>query len=274
MTNEDAVIDSAASNEDAAPIETTAVAVRVKEFVPQNEDERMAYHMVKSRFFKDASDVSKAVVKIALGKTLGIDSFSAMTGLFVSQQGKLCMTANLMAYLVKKSGKYDYKAEINEDGAVITFYERDDNPVVARKAWREIGKSSFSKADAKAAGLLTGPNKSNYEKYWRNMSFARAMSNGTKWYTPDAFGGTAVYLPDEIPGSGYEVDGETLEVKSSLVTVAVENDDKELRAAMAACSVGDEWLIASVGTSNPNAQESKRALGLLKIRAKLQQSNT
>ena len=37
------------------------------------------------------------------------------------------------------------------------------------------------------------------------MLFARAMSNGVRWYCPDVFAGMAVYTPDEM---GADVDGE------------------------------------------------------------------
>ena len=57
-----------------------------------------------------------------------------------------------------------------------------------------------------AAGLDSN---TNWRKYPRNMLFARAISNGARWYCPDLFGGSPVYTPDEL---GAEVDGETGEV--------------------------------------------------------------
>jgi hypothetical protein len=49
--------------------------------------------------------------------------------------------------------------------------------------------------DAAAAGLT---NKDNWKKYPRNMLFARAISNGQKWYAPDVYNGVTVYTPDEM----------------------------------------------------------------------------
>jgi hypothetical protein len=40
------------------------------------------------------------------------------------------------------------------------------------------------------------------------MLYARALSNGAKWYCPDVFGGP-IYTPDEL---GAVVDGETGEL--------------------------------------------------------------
>ncbi|NBO17384.1 MAG: hypothetical protein EBV07_00610 [Proteobacteria bacterium] len=54
-----------------------------------------------------------------------------------------------------------------------------------------IGNSTFTIEDAKKAGTK------NTDKFPRNMLFARAMSNGVKWYTPDVFAGP-VYVPEEM----------------------------------------------------------------------------
>jgi len=64
-------------------------------------------------------------------------------------------------------------------------------------------------ADAKAAGL---DQKDNWKKYKRNMLFARALSNGQKWYAPDVFNGATVYTPDEL---GADVDGDGNVIESS-----------------------------------------------------------
>jgi len=56
---------------------------------------------------------------------------------------------------------------------------------------RAIGRSRFTIEDAKRAGTK------NMDKYPRNMLFARAMSNGVRWFCPDVFG-QAVYTPEEL----------------------------------------------------------------------------
>ena len=51
----------------------------------------------------------------------------------------------------------------------------------------------------------------NWSKYPKNMLFARALTNGAKWYTPDVFGG-AIYEPEELGAQvEYAEDGETVE---------------------------------------------------------------
>ena len=62
--------------------------------------------------------------------------------------------------------------------------------------------------DAKAAGLTS---KDNWKKYPRNMLFARAISNGQKWYAPDVYNGVTVYTPDEM-GANVDGDGNIIDV--------------------------------------------------------------
>ena len=51
---------------------------------------------------------------------------------------------------------------------------------------------------------------SPWEKYPRNMVFARALTNGARWYCPDVFNGP-IYTPDEL-GAGVAIDSQGDEV--------------------------------------------------------------
>jgi hypothetical protein len=118
-----------------------------------------------------------------------------MTGINIIK-GKVTLSANLIAAAVKRSGRYNYRVrKMTDEACEIVFFEGKE----------EIGVSSFTMTDAKAAGLNSGD---NWRKFPRNMLFARAMSNGAKWYCPDLSGGP-LYTPDEL---GAQVDGETGEV--------------------------------------------------------------
>lgn len=141
----------------------------------------------RSGYFSDVKEASQAIVKILAGQELGIGPVAAMTGIYIVK-GRVTLSANLMAAQIKRSGHYDYHVtRIDDTGCEITFYQ-DKEP---------IGVSTFTEADAKAAGLLGGE---NWKKYPRNMYFARALSNGAKWYCPDLFAGP-VYTPDEMGSS-------------------------------------------------------------------------
>lgn len=138
--------------------------------------------LARSGYFQDARDEAQAVVKILAGAEMGIGPIAAMMNLYIVK-GRVSMAANLMAAQVKRSGKYDYRViTLTDQECLLEFFE----------AGKSVGVSSFTAADAKRAGTQ------NMNAYPRNMLFARAMSNGAKWYCPDAFGGTTVYVPGEI----------------------------------------------------------------------------
>lgn len=149
----------------------------------------------KSGFFQDTKQAAQAVVKVLAANELGIGPIAGMTGIYIVK-GKVTLSANLIAAVIKRSQAYDYRVrQMDSDGCRIEFFQNGES----------IGVSEFTAADAKAASL----GGDNWKKYPRNMLFARAMSNGAKWYCPDVFSGSPVYTPDEL---GAEIDGETGEI--------------------------------------------------------------
>lgn len=159
---------------------TTDLAVR-----DLNEVLTLGKTLAASGYFTDAKDAAQAAVKVLAGSELGIGPVASMTGIYIVK-GRVTMSANLMAAQIKRSGKYNYRvATMQNDMVSIVFYEGKD----------EIGTSSFSKADAEAAGLWNSSDP--WRKTPRNMLFARAMSNGARWFCPDIFSGP-VYTPDEL----------------------------------------------------------------------------
>jgi hypothetical protein len=160
--------------------------------VPQGLDQVRGYAelFAASGLFKNASDVAKAAIQIQAGAEIGVPPFAAMTGIHVIN-GKPTLGANLMAAKLKGSGKYDYRVTKMADDAVsIDIYQGAD----------KLGSSSYSIDEAEGAGLLSNP---TWKKFPRNMLFARAMSNGIKWFCPDVLSGGTFYTPEEM---GAEVD--------------------------------------------------------------------
>jgi hypothetical protein len=155
----------------------------------------------ESGLFPDIKAAGQAVVKIMAGQEMGIGPFQAMNGIHIIQ-GKATVGAGLMAAMVKGSGKYDYRVTEQTDKVCsIDYYQGKD----------KIGTSKFTEADAKKAGTK------NLDKYPANMLFARAMSNGVKWYTPDVFNGP-VYVPEEM--QAVEVEDITAEVVPDVTDIA------------------------------------------------------
>jgi len=140
-----------------------------------------------SGYFSDAKDVAQAIVKVMAGREMGFGPFASMTGIHVIK-GKPSIGANLMAAAVKGHPRYDYRVrKMGADEVALEFFEGGES----------LGTSVFTKQDATKAGTQ------NIDKFPRNMLFARAMSNGVKWYCPDIFAGNAVYTPEEL---GADVD--------------------------------------------------------------------
>jgi len=161
--------------------------------------ENVAKAMVSSGYFADSAKISQAIVKIMAGREIGLGPFSSMNGIHIIQ-GKPSFGANVMAGKVRSSGRYDYRVtEINDSVCSIKFME------LFNSQWSTIGTSTFTIADAKKAGVK------NTDKFPRNMLFARAMSNGVRWYCPDVMNGATVYTPEEL-GADVDQDGNVINI--------------------------------------------------------------
>jgi hypothetical protein len=174
---------------------------------------RLSTMLAKSQFFTDAKEASQCGVKVLAGMELGIGAFAAMTGIHIIK-GKPTLSANVMAAIVKRSGRYNYRVRVHSpQECQIEFFENGES----------IGTSSFTTEEARRAGTQ------NMDKFPRNMLFARAMSNGVRWFCPDVFFGAPVYTPEEM-GASTNDQGEVIDVSpvSSSPTEAVPEQLSEI----------------------------------------------
>lgn len=156
--------------------------------------------LAKSGFFADTREAGQAIVKVLAGREMGFGPIASMTGINIIK-GRVSLSANLMASAVKRSGRYDYKVIENSVTACeISFHENS----------KETGRSRFTMEDARKAGTQ------NLDKFPRNMLFARAMSNGVRWYCPDVTNGPA-YTPEEL-GATVDEEGEVVTGTATEVT--------------------------------------------------------
>jgi hypothetical protein len=133
-----------------------------------------------------------------------------MTGINIIK-GKVSLSAVAMATVLKRTDKYDYKVlENTEVACEIEYFQNGES----------IGKSRFTFEDAKRAGL---EKKDNYKKYPRNMLFARAMSNGIRWYAPDVLGGPT-YTPGELDEDLIDGSDDRV-VNGEIIDISKEVDD-------------------------------------------------
>jgi hypothetical protein len=167
--------------------------------VPLAETMQLGDVLAKSGFFEDSRQAAQAVVKVLAGREIGIGPIASMTGIHIIK-GKPAIGANLIASAIKRSGRYNYRITKHDNTICeITFFERLGDK------WDQVGVSTFTIEDARKAGTQ------NLDKFSRNMLFARAISNGARWYTPDIFGGAPVYTPEEM-GAVVDGDGDVIDV--------------------------------------------------------------
>jgi len=179
------------------------LALRPNVVNTMDDVERAALAMTKSGYFQDAKDAAQAVVKILAGHEMGFGPFASMTGIYIIQ-GRPSIGANLMAAAVKASRRYNYRViEMTDTVCEIEYLEYD----------KPCGRSRFTLDDAKKAGTK------NLDKFPRNMLFARAMSNGCRWYTPDIFAGAPTYTPEEM-GANVNEAGDVIDVPVTVVEPA------------------------------------------------------
>ena len=225
-----------------------------------DDAERAARAMSASGFFADTKLAAQAVVKILAGAELGFGPFASMTGVNIIQN-KPVLAANLIAAAVNRSGKYHYRVvTMTNAECVLDFFEGKE----------KIGTSKFTMEDAGLAGLA---GKDNWKKYPKNMLFARAISNGQKWFVPDAFNGATVYTPDEM-GASEDAEGNVvglpvIEAHITTEPVPVENISQEtgevVKPIRLIDTMSDEAVTIASQRWNMSKPEAAKELGKKKL---------
>lgn len=124
-------------------------------------------------------------------RSLGVDLFDACSGLLYYVQGRVGMSTELMATLIRQSGHSVVKDPKSDNTICILHGKRNDNG--------DHWTVSFSMEDARRAGLA----KNMYDKYPGVMLYNRAMSMLARQL-----------FPDVIKGCGYTYE-ELQEIKES-----------------------------------------------------------
>lgn len=182
---------------------STAIQLR-----DRSEHEELAYVMniaevfTRSGYFRDIRDQAQAVTKILYGRELGFSPVVSIQGIHIIE-GKPSLSANLLATLIKRSGRYDYRiAKWDDTICEIEFRQREG------KDWEVVGLASFSMDDARRAGVVRPGG--GWAKYPKAMLFARALSAGMRAYAPDV-GACPLYVPEEL-GAEVTEEGQVVSV--------------------------------------------------------------
>lgn len=158
--------------------------------------------MQTKHFAKMGEEGIYAIVTKA--KSLGIDPIEALGGSLFYLQGKVGMSTEMMAALIRQKGHSITKDAKSNDGKVILHGKRVDTG--------DTWTCDFSLDDAKKAGLL----KNMYEKYPKVMLYNRCMSMLARQL-----------FPDVIKGVGYDM-SELKEIAQSKEPSEQSEDVKEI----------------------------------------------
>jgi hypothetical protein len=187
--------------------------------------------LVKSGFFQDTKDVAQAIVKVLAGRELGFGPIASMQGVYIVK-GRVTLSANLVGAAIQRSGKYRYVVKTLTNDACTLVFRGPDNTSF---------ESTFTIQDAQQAGLASG----NYKTFPRNMLFARALTNGARWFCPEVFNGP-IYTPDEL-GAVVNDEGQVIEVTASEPApqpAAVDQETGEMPDDERSAALRD-WVVAS-----------------------------
>lgn len=141
--------------------------------------------LAQSGFFKDAQQGQQAFAKILFGRDLGLPATTALTAIHIVE-GQPVLSAGLQATMVRQTPGYDYRVREHTDRVCEIAFLRDEV---------EIGVERYTLDDAERAGLA---GRKNWQRYPRNMLFARAMSNGVAFHCPEVTAGMRTYAEGEI----------------------------------------------------------------------------
>ena len=144
---------------------------------------------VKSGIFEDVKDVAQAIVKVLAGREIGLSPLESMMNLYIVKN-RVAASSKVIACLIKKSKTYDYQiVKLDNEECQVQF-----NRFSAAGTAEVLGISTFTIKDAAKAGVVNG---NNWKSYPRNMLFARALTNGARWFCPDVYSG---YAEEELEG--------------------------------------------------------------------------
>lgn len=212
-----------------------------------------------SGYFGDVKSEAQALVKVMAGAEIGLPPFASMTGIHIVQ-GKPVIGSNLVATLVKNDPRYDYRVkQADANACVINWYE----------GGQIVGESSFTMAEATAAGIT---NKPTWKAYASDMLFARALTRGARRYAPGIFGGSPIYTPEELGAdtddAGHIIDVTPTPALAPAVTIAPPPSDEDVTIREASARDFVNVAAALLDTDTDDLKARLKALGYTGIPGK------
>jgi hypothetical protein len=171
----------------------------------------IAVTLAKSGVFKGAKTKEEAMAKILQGRELGLPPVYSIQRLHYINNSPAIDGQGMLA-LIRRSGDVEYTIKEGEGFATCRMRRKGD------ENWTEV---TWTREDAKRAGLL---NKDNWKNYEKQMLRWRPIADCSRLVAPDVIGG--LYLFDElgvstdaqgmVEGKDYEIlDASPLEVEKN-----------------------------------------------------------
>lgn len=188
--------------------------------------QKMCSSLIKTKHYQTLGEAGIFAV-IQKAKSLNINILEALNGGLYYLQGKVGMSSEMMASLIRQQGHSVIKDQKSDNSVCILHGKRADNG--------DTWTVSFSMEDARRAGLA----KNMYEKYPGIMLYNRAMSMLARQLFPDVIKGAGYTMDElvEIKGNSSPIQHEEVEVVKQLIS---SEEAEELLDILSGCS--DEYV--------------------------------
>lgn len=154
-----------------ATVPINAVEARKEDWILT---QRQADAFLKSGVFQDVKSLAQAIVKIELGRAMGLSPAEAMANIYFVG-GRPCIASEVRAARMKRAG-YDWRIlRLTDDVCELAIY----------RGGTEIGRVSYSYDEAQRAGIA---GKDNWKKFRSEMLFARAITRAQRRFAPEVLG--------------------------------------------------------------------------------------
>lgn len=146
--------------------------------------QKMCNQLMKTKHYAKMGEEGIFAI-LCKAKSMGLNPIDALNGQFYMVQGKLGMSAEMMANLIRKAGHSISKDSKSTDTCCILNGKRKDNG--------DTWQMKFSIEDAKRAGIY----KNMWEKYPQAMLYNRCLSFLARQLFPDVIQGVS-YTKEEL----------------------------------------------------------------------------
>lgn len=142
-----------------------------------------------SRLFAGIQDPAQALMKMVMGRELGIAPASSLRAIYITEDGRIGLYAETMAAMLRRHPRYDYRVSENtREACTVAILDRETGEVLGETRWT-------LKDDAVGAGLVGG--KANWKKYPRAMLYARALAEAVRVHAPDVFAAVPIVAAED-----------------------------------------------------------------------------